>query len=166
MRPRRHPIATRFALIVSAVLALGGCGDDSDDSEQLPTIEYVVGFNLGQTTEPVGALQFDVRFLGSDGEWAGAAGGVDCRWIVNAALHACNSKTPGRLACAIVDSSGFTGPTELMECSFLSDDDALTAADFDVQVVDASGTDLAPIDADVTITVDPRSGARTTEQSR
>ena len=148
----------RSAIAVAA-LFVGGCDDDSVD---MPTIEYVVGFNLAATSGPVGALQIEVDYLGTNGGWEGAGGSVACRWIVNASLHACNDKQSGALSCAIVDTSGFTGPTRLMECTFLSTDATVSAADFDVQVVDASGPDLAPIDARVTVTVATRPPDTTT----
>ena len=155
-----HRSNTAFlALTVSASLLLGSC---DDESVELPRIDYVVGFNLEPTTGPVGALQIEVEYLGANGAWAGNGGGVACRWIVDASLHACNDKDADTLSCAVVDSSGFTGPTPLMECDFLSRDDTLTAADFDVRVVESSGIDLAPIDADVTVTVDPSSPETTT----
>ncbi len=146
-------------LATVAMLCVGGC---DDESVELPRIDYVVGFNLEPTTGPVGALQIEVDYLGANGAWAGNGGGVACRWIVDASLHACNDKDADTLSCAVVDTSGFTGPTPLMECDFLSRDDTLTAADFDVRVVDSSGIDLAPIDAQVTVTVDARSPVTTT----
>jgi hypothetical protein len=147
------------ALATVAVLCVGGC---DDEAVELPRIDYIVGFNLEPTTGPVGALQIEVDYLGSNGAWAGNGGRLACRWIVDASLHACNDKGAGTLSCAVVDTSGFTGPTPLMECSFLSRDDALTAADFDVRVVDSSGIDLAPIDAEVTVTVDASPPVTTT----
>jgi hypothetical protein len=165
MRPRRHPTSTSFALIVSTVLALGGCGDDSDDSEGPTTISYVVSFNLEQTTGLVGALQFEVKYLGDDGDWLGAKAKVRCTWRVVAAIKSCTGKENGRMTCAIVDSHGFVGPTALMECDFISHDGEIEAADFRVSVVDALGSDLTPIDVDVTIKIDALPSVRTTDQS-
>ena len=70
--------------------------------------------------------------------------------MVSASLHACNDKKGGSLSCAVVDTTGFAGPTALMECSFKSRN-AVSAGDFSVRVVDASGPDLAPVDARVVV---------------
>ena len=140
-----------IAALASAVVGLAGCDDDS-----LPIAEtqYAVRLHLEPTTGPVGALQVEVDYLGpGDGGWLGTGGQVGCRWFVPATLHACNDKRGGALSCAVVDTGGFTGPTDLAECSFVATTDSLTASDFDVQVVDASAPDLSPTAADVTVSV-------------
>jgi hypothetical protein len=111
-----------------------------------------VSFDLGPTDEPLGALQFDVEYRGGgEAEWLGAGGGAACRWIVQAAIHACNDKRGGTLTCAVVDTGGFTGPIPLLECEIVSTNDALTTDDFEIEVTDASTPYLEPVDAAVTV---------------
>jgi hypothetical protein len=140
-----------FALVTAA--AIGACDGDSPDVTS--TTIYAVSFDLEATDGPIGALQFDVEYRG--GGDAGWVGGAACRWIVQAALHACNDKHHGKLTCAVVDTGGFTGPTPRLQCEFRATDDGLTVDDFDVDVTDASTTDLVPIDVHVFVeSVTPR----------
>ncbi len=132
-------------------------GNESEDSEEndpeefaADATEYAIRFDLAATQGPVGALQVEIDYRGGSGAWLGAKGGVACRWMVAASLHACNDKGRSSLACAVVDSTGFTGPTPLMECSFKSKN-AVSAGDFRVDVVDSSGVDFAPIEARVVV---------------
>jgi hypothetical protein len=137
-----------------------GAGDEGSESEDsaendpeefaADATKYAIRFDLKQTAGPVGALQVEVDYTGGSGAWLGAKGKVDCRWTVAASLTACNDKGRGRLSCAVVDQTGFTGPTPLMECTFKSKN-AVTAGDFRVDVVDSSGVDLEPIEARVVV---------------
>jgi hypothetical protein len=128
-----------------------GFGDTNDASDNDPAATaYVVSFQLGQTAGPLGALQFDVDYNAGNGGWLGAGARADCRWLVAAALHACNDKRGGSLTCAIVDTNGFSGPTPLMECTFRTRN-SLAAGDFSVRVTDASDPDLKPADARVSV---------------
>ena len=145
----RHS-ALRLVALVAAV-ALGACDSDSPDVAT-PTTTYTVSFDLEATEEPLGALQFDVEYRGSgDAGWVGAGRGAACRFIIQAAIHACNDKRGGKLTCAAVDTGGFTGPTPLLECEFRAADDALTVDDFAVEVTDASTPNLVPVDAEVRV---------------
>jgi hypothetical protein len=121
-----------------------------------PAVEYGVLFEVGPTSGPIGALQIEVKYLGETGAWLGSHAGVACREFIDASLSACNDKGGGLLSCAFVDTSGFTGPTDLMECSFKSRD-AVEAGLFNVEVVDASTPQLEPIDVHVVVSnVTPR----------
>lgn len=123
-----------------------GVNDPTDDDARATA--YMVAFDLGATSGPLGALQFDVDYNGGSGGWLGAGGGADCRWLVTAALHACNDKRGGSLTCALVDTNGFSGPTPLMECVFKSRN-SVAAGDFSVRVTDVSTPGLEPADATV-----------------
>ena len=145
----RRSTFSRF--VVVAALAVAACDSDSPDVTA-PTTTYTVSFDLGPTDGPLGALQFDVEYRGGGGRgWVGAGGGAACRWIVQAAIHACNDKRGGTLTCAVVDTGGFTGPIPLLECEIVSTNDALTADDFEIEVTDASTPYLEPVDAAVTV---------------
>lgn len=137
--------------VVAAAVAFGACDGDSPDVTA-PTTTYTVSFDLEATQGPLGALQFDVEYRGGGpGGWVGAGGGASCRWIVQAAIHACNDNRGGDLTCAVVDTGGFTGPIPLLECVFVSRDDSVTPEDFDVTVTDASSPNLEPMDATVSV---------------
>lgn len=125
-----------------------GVNDATDDDAR--ATEYGVRFDLGPTQGPLGALQFDVKYHGGSGGWLGAGGGAACTWLVSAAIHACNDKRGGDLTCAIVDTSGISGPAALMECSFKSRN-SVAASDFSVNVTDASTPSLEPADARVLV---------------
>jgi len=123
-----------------------GVNDATDDDTR--ATEYGVRFDLAQTSSPLGALQFDVNYSGGSGGWLGAGGGADCTWLVSVAIKACNDKRGGDLTCALVDTTGITGPVALMECTFKSRN-SVAAGDFSVRVTDASTPDLQPTDARV-----------------
>ena len=123
-----------------------GVNDATDDDAR--ATEYGVRFDVAETNGPLGALQFDVKYHGGSGGWLGAGGGAACTWLVAAAIHACNDKRGGDLTCAVVDTTGITGPVALMECSFKSRNSVATG-DFSVNVTDASTPDLQPTDARV-----------------
>jgi len=125
-----------------------GVNDATDDDAR--ATEYGVRFDLGPTQGPLGALQFDVKYHGGSGGWLGAGGGAACTWLVSAAIHACNDKRGGDLTCAIVDTSGISGPAGLMECSFKSRN-SVAASDFSANVTDASTPGLEPADARVVV---------------
>jgi hypothetical protein len=125
-----------------------GVNDPTDDDAR--ATEYGIRFDLAAASGPVGALQVEIDYNGGGGGWLGAGGTVACRWMVSASLHACNDNRGGNLKCAVVDTTGFAAPTALMECSFKSRN-AVSAGDFSVNVVDASGPDLAPVDARVVV---------------
>jgi hypothetical protein len=118
-----------------------------------------VEFQLLETVEALGALQFDVHYYGGRGGWVGGGSGADCRWLVDASLHACNDKRGRVLTCAVVDTSGFgfPGPIPLLECDFRSSEPGIDTADFTVTVTDASTPHLVPADATVVVSsVTPR----------
>jgi hypothetical protein len=123
-----------------------GVNDATDDDAR--ATEYGVRFDLAPTPGPLGALQFDINYTGGSGGWLGAGGGAGCTWLVSAAIKACNDKRGGDLTCALVDTSGITGPATLIECIFKSRN-SVAAGDFSVRVTDASTPDLQPADARV-----------------
>jgi hypothetical protein len=111
-----------------------------------PPPQYSVVFDLVEAERPAAALQFDITHPGLTGGWLGAAGDVDCRWLVTSNARACNDRGNGILSCAVVNSAGLEAPVSILECGFASYDLVLVASDFDVTVVDASGVDLQPIE--------------------
>lgn len=127
-----------------------GTGKNDPTDDDASATEYGVRFDLASSSGPIGALQFDVDYHGGSGGWLGAGGGADCRWLLQAALHACNDKRGGSLTCALVDTNGFSGPSALMECSFKSRN-SVAAGDFAVRVTDASDPGLNPTDARVIV---------------
>lgn len=151
----------RLALAAFCVSALAASSCD-DDAIELPQVAYLVQANLAQTSGLVGALQFEINYSGEGGGWSSTEGFVDCYWWVDATLQGCNGRSSSALVCAVVDPAGFPGPAPLVQCEFLAPIDDLTASDFDVRVVDASGPDLAPIDVEVVLDVGLAPGETTT----
>lgn len=148
--------------VIVAALAVAACDSDSPDVTA-PTTTYTVSFDLEEAEEPLGALQFDVEYRGGgEADWVDAGGGGACRWIVQAAIHACNVRPNGALTCAVVDTGGFSAPIPLLECLLASTDDALTSDDFDVRVTDASSPHLVPVDAVVNVSAVVASPGTTT----
>lgn len=151
MRPRSGLLVRRrpLLLVLMAVAAFAPACDD--DSRPGAAGDYRVRLALVETEAPLGALQFDVERLGQSGDWVGAGGGVDCLWVVDADLHACNDKRAGLLTCAVVDVDGFSATQDLCDCTFRSRD-RVTASDFRVTVTDASTPGLVAAEATVAVT--------------
>ena len=121
-----------------------------------PTPEFTVVFEVGPTSSPIGALQFEVAPVGQTGGWIGVRADLDCEWLVEYDLAACNDKGGGHLSCAYVDTGGLVAPAPLLECGYASFDE-VTAESFEIEVVDASAPSLEPLDVRVAVSsVTPR----------
>jgi hypothetical protein len=143
-------------VIVASLAALVvACGQDDEAPPDQASFEVL--FALEVSVQPLGALQFDVRYLGRSGDWAGAGAGASCAWLLDADLHACNDKGGGEMTCAVVDPEGFRGPIDLMRCGFRSNDE-VEVEDFRVRVTDASTPWLAPVRATVIVSDAARTG--------
>jgi hypothetical protein len=104
-------------------------------------VQYAVTASVISDSGILGALQFDVNYLGESGGFVGAGGSVACTPDVDVALTSFNDRGNGRLSAAFVDLEGFATPTPIATCLFRTTDD-VAAEDFEVTVTDASGTDL------------------------
>jgi hypothetical protein len=102
----------------------------------------VLGFEL-VSTDPVGALQFDVKYAG-EGRFVGDADAVACEAKVAEALSSYNHIVAEKnLRLAFVAVKGFAGPVRIGQCQFQG---AAKPEDFTITVRDASTPDLDPVD--------------------
>lgn len=101
-----------------------------------------IGFELVEPT-PVGALQFDVAYVG-EGRFVGDADAVSCETKVgDGALSAYNHIVDQKqVRVALVSVKGFTGPVRVTQCQFQGE---AKASDFTVTVKDSSSPDLTEI---------------------
>ena len=114
------------------------------------TVTYAVTIGIATGSGDIGAVQFDVTTT-SGGVWEGDRDKVACANLSGAAMMACNNKGDQGLSCALIDPDGITLPTDLTKCDFLSDK-PISAADFSVNVVDASDTAMQPAEVEISVT--------------
>jgi hypothetical protein len=108
-----------------------------------------VGFEL-VSTAPVGALQYDVDYVG-EGRFIGDADAVACETKIEGALSSYNHIVgEKKLRAAFVSVKGFNGPLRISNCQFQG---AVKAEDFKITVKDSSSPELTPIDPPPTIKV-------------
>jgi len=108
-----------------------------------------VGFDL-VSASPVGALQYDVEYVG-EGRFIGDADAVSCETKIEGALSSYNHIVgEKKLRAAFVSVKGFDGGVRISDCQFQG---TVKAEDFKVTVRDSSSPDLAPVDPPPTIKV-------------
>lgn len=103
----------------------------------------IVAFEI-ESTDAVGALQFDVKYAGP-GRFVGDADAVACEVKVDEALSSYNHIVADKnLRLAFVAVKGFAGPGKRIgQCQFQGE---AKPGDFTVTVRDASSPDLQPLD--------------------
>ncbi|HYC00585.1 MAG TPA: hypothetical protein VEC57_15735 [Candidatus Limnocylindrales bacterium] len=114
---------------------------------------YTIYFDLTQASAPLGALQFDVGYEGSPGEFVGSFGDVDCRSRVGNNRAYNDLESNDTLTIGFVSLEGLDAPLTLVRCRYRAPAQAPVAADFAVTIADASGTDFEPATATVTVRV-------------
>lgn len=108
-----------------------------------------VGFEL-VSAAPVGALQYDVEYVG-EGRFVGDADAVACETKLEGALSSYNHVVgEKKLRAAFVSVKGFAGPIRLSNCQFQG---TVKVEDFTVTVRDSSSPELTPVDPPPTIKV-------------
>jgi hypothetical protein len=133
---------------------LGGTADpdaENDPGVSRATPSYDVTVEIMNNAGLIGALQFDLNHSGNSGGWQGAGGGVRCSWNVSGGITACNDVGSGRARCALADISGFQTPASIVTCTFKTDE-AVSASDFNVQVIDSSTPDFDPATVNMAVT--------------
>jgi hypothetical protein len=63
-----------------------------------------------------------------------------------------NIEVDQKLSTATISTAGFTGPVDVSECTFLTDNPALAPSDFGLTIVDQSAPDFTPTNATMEIT--------------
>jgi hypothetical protein len=145
-------------------------------STTLPGEEFncTILFRLADDVTP-GSLQFETDYANAPGEFLGLGGQVECSDLVDdsiASFNDCDTSActffPAKedvLIAGIVVVDGFTGPTNLAQCTFRASGTAPEASDFVITVTEASEPDLDLISPlpDVIITeIDCEQGPTTT----
>ena len=115
--------------------------DESDEDAR--AVAYAVSIGVTTSSGALGALQFDIRQVGATGGWLGAGAGAVCTPDVPVALAQFNDRGGRWLSAAMVDMSGITTPGPVVTCTFKSRE-PVSAGNFSVQVIDASGLDADP----------------------
>jgi hypothetical protein len=137
-------MVTLFALAL-ALVATSGCDDDPGLLAPSPTApRYRVTFSVVSDDGLLGALQFDVEYLGSSGTFVGAGGSVSCVPRVSVHIASFNDRGDGRLSAALVDIDGFPTPAAIADCYFVTDDD-IDVGSFAITTIDAAGVGDAPL---------------------
>jgi hypothetical protein len=91
-----------------------------------------------------GALEWLTTYTG--GSFDGTGGNVDCTSLAGNALAAFSDNDATKtLDSGLISLDGFTGPTDVAACTFVAQQTP-TQSDFSIVVVEASGTDLTPIE--------------------
>jgi hypothetical protein len=102
----------------------------------------------------VGALQFDVDYSRAPGLFEGAGVDVECSGLVSGILLSHYNETGDEtLRIGMLSLGGFTGPTDLVRCTFVFDPTLPAPKDFDITIVDVTGPDLFPIVPEPTVVV-------------
>lgn len=117
--------------------------DDGDSpAPTAPTITYELRLAVNTSGTSLGALQFELRHLGSSGGFVGRGGSVECSGSISGAMATFNNVGNGKVKGAIIDIDGFPIPTEVATCSFRTSED-LSAASFNMTVIEATDADLS-----------------------
>ncbi len=119
-----------------------------EDSGNTST-DHFITFGVTSTHAAVGALQFDVDFLGDTGAFAVSGDKADCTNLTANSVLA-TSVIDGQLTAGLISLSGFSAPTNVIRCLFISAT-APVADDFDVTVTEARTVDGDPLYPDVSV---------------
>jgi hypothetical protein len=133
----------------------------------------------------LGSLQYDTDYSNAPGGFLGVGAQVECSDLVEdsiASFNDCETDDcqffPAKedtLITGIIVLDGFTGPTNIAECTFRASGTAPEASDFAITVTEASEPDLDPvsplpgviiteIDCDTTVTTTTLGGTTTTTE--
>jgi hypothetical protein len=145
-------------VVLPAVVVLSGCAgcDGSGDvavtgsgspssATDAEALRYAVTASVVSSSGSLGALQYEIRYLGGDGVFVGAAGAVECESAAQAQLASFNNAGDGFLKAALVDLKGFATPSPISVCQFATPG-SLSAGDFSISIVDASPPGLEDLD--------------------
>ncbi len=128
-----------IAALVAVSLLTSSCGDD-DPTTSGVAVTYSVTLGVTTASGDLGALQFDVRYRGSEGGWLGAGSGAVCSPTIPVDLATFNDRGEGVLSGAVVDLEGISTPGAVCTCGFKTRE-AIRPGRFSIQVIDAAGTD-------------------------
>ncbi len=113
-------------------------------------VDYDITLAVDNDAGPLGALQFDVSYLGDDGGWRRRDGSPRCSWNPQIELHACNDRTSRTLRCAAVEINGFDTPTDVVTCVLAASEEPMPDS-FAVSLVEASSPEFSPASVDMRV---------------
>lgn len=135
-----NEVKNQTQVLVTSILEEGGGGDT----------DHFVTFRVTSAHTAVGALEFEVGFVGDQGAFAVLSGrDADCTKLAPNALVAAGV-TDELLTIGLISTSGFSTPVDLARCRFVAAT-APTVGDFEIDVVGATTVSGDPIDPDVVV---------------
>ncbi|MFN2378084.1 MAG: hypothetical protein ABR538_16255 [Candidatus Binatia bacterium] len=123
--------------------------DSPSDDERAPAYNLEI-WATGDAPR-FGALQFEIRHLGSSGGFVGRGDKVDCVSLVEA-ITAANYKGQGQVTVGFISVAGVRLNIPIMRCGFRTRE-GLSPASFDVKVTDASDTNSKPLDPEPNVVI-------------
>lgn len=134
-----NEVKTQTQVLVTSII---------EDSGSSSTDHYIT-FGVTSVHLAVGALQFEVDFVGDTGAFAVSGEKADCTNLTSNSVLA-TSVIDGQLTAGLISLSGFTTPTNLIRCLFVAAT-APAADDFDITVTNAETVGGNPIDPDISV---------------
>ncbi|HET9063985.1 MAG TPA: hypothetical protein VFO62_11920, partial [Candidatus Binatia bacterium] len=168
----------RTIVAVVVLLVLNGCGDGGSKSNPTTTSTSTsitttsFGDSLPTTTtttlggdvcacevtfsvtnsETLGALQYDTSYAGIGGGFDGDGASVDCTRLAGEFAAFNDIEAEARLSSAIISTTGFTGPIDIVRCRYSGAFPSPVPSDFPIVVTDQSRPDFSPANATVAVT--------------
>ena len=102
--------------------------------------------------ETLGSLQYDTDYSAAGGSFEGSGAGVNCTALAGDFTAFNDMDAAQILSAATISTAGFTGPIDVSECIFQTNNAALAPGDFTVTITDQSAPDFSPTNATMAIT--------------
>jgi hypothetical protein len=128
----------------------------SSSTTTLPTPDpflYTVYVDVESATDEIGAIQLDLGYAGSPGEFVGTHANVDCRSRVGSHRAYNDDEATSTLSLGFVSLNGFSAPISLVRCRYRSLEEAPVPGDFTITITDASTPDFEEIDVTLKVRV-------------
>jgi len=103
------------------------------------------------SADTLGSLQYDTDYSAAMGTFKGSGAAVECTALAGDFTAFNNIEASQKLSTATISTAGFTGPTDVSECTFLTDNPALAPGDFGLTITDQSAPDFTPTNATMEI---------------
>ena len=103
------------------------------------------------SADTLGSLQYDTDYSGAMGTFKGSGAAVECTALAGDFTAFNNIEASQKLSTATISTGGFTGPIDVSECTFLTDNPALAPGDFGLTITDQSAPDFTPTNATMEI---------------
>ena len=113
-------------------------------------ISCTVRFRL-TSTDTIGGVVYDTKYQLIFGVFVGSADGVQCTPLVAGVFQFNDNDASKILTTGYTNNPGLTGPADLADCTYQTNDAGLAPSDFQVIVTDATAPDSGPVDATVVV---------------